>query len=617
MGFISPVQKEEIRNRVPLEELLRDYNVQLLPAGRKLRGLCPFHQEKTPSFYVDPEKQLYYCYGCQEGGDLFRLVQVLDRLEFGEAVELLARRAGVVLEAVAHGGGARDRRGVIELYDALAFAASWYHHLLLKDPRGEPARQYLRSRGINEEMWRHFQLGYSLPEWDGLLSYVTRGSPQRRESARQERRFPVTVLERTGLVRQRERSREGGYYDTFRGRLMFPITDVQNRVIGFGARTLGDDVPKYINTPKTALFDKSHVLYGLAQAKEGSRRERQIGIVEGYTDAIVAHQAGLDYFVASLGTAFTSQNARSLGRLARQVVMVFDGDAAGQKASERSMDLLVGHDLDVQVYSLQGGQDPCDAILLLGGQEFRRRVDSEAVGIFEFKWGRTVGALPKDARPSLRASALDEFLRLVLRVPNVVARKLILREYVERLGVREKDIDERLSHLSKSAVTSESDALRGPTSDPEQVAQGEPIGPLAERIVECLIALPGKAALLWGEVPKELFTGEAGQALVNAISTQLTESSFSGVRLARELEHPEANRVVVKVLSRLERDDDSLKEDYESVWQYCRRDIERWCIRTRVKKLEDLRNRARTAGDQEKLQAYSLERRRLLKELKR
>jgi DNA primase len=625
-GGVSSSQKEEIRSRVPLEELLREYNIQLIPSGRKLKGLCPFHQEKTPSFHVDVEKQLYYCFGCQEGGDVFRFVQAMDRVSFPDAIEMLARRAGVVLERGRFSG---ERRGskTIELYDSLSLAARWYHHLLLEDPRGQAARQYLKQRGIREEMWRRFQLGYSLPDWDGLLRLGAK------EGVRPE------LLESVGLARRRERA--GGHYDYFRGRLMFPIADPQNRVIGFGARTLGDEMPKYLNTPKTALFDKSQVLYGLPQARSSIHKHGRIGIVEGYTDVIVSHQAGLEFFVASLGTAFTAENARQLSRhlgpTSRRVLLVLDGDAAGQQASERSLGLLLAEELDVQIYSVRDGKDPCDAIQLLGGEEFLRRLDVEAVGIFEFKWRRTVGSEEARGGVASRARALDEFLRLLALVPNVVARKLIQREFVERLGISEDDIEERLRKVSPPAGGSSAEPPRR-RNEPSSPPQGAlPIEPLAELVLECLLSLPEMASSMWRQVPGSLFASPAGREIARAIDGQLQNGPFSGVRLAREVEEPEAHRVLVKVLSRLEGDrapgspgqltasssSGSARSgglpavDYELLWANCLRDLRRWEARTRLDELEKLLALARAQGRAEDYERHRLERSRLLRELKK
>ena len=434
MALASHEQKEEIRAHVPLEELVREYNIPLQPSGRRLKGLCPFHQEKTPSFHVDPERQYFYCFGCQEKGDLFDFVQKIDNLEFPEALELLARRAGVVLERVS------DRGAGLATRDALQFARDFYHQALLREPAAKAAREYLLERGIEPPTWERFSLGVSLSDGQTLLR------------AAASRGITAEILERAGLCRDRSEYGRSGHYDVFRGRLMFPIGDATGKTIGFGARTLGDDKAKYINTPKTPVFDKSQVLYAFHLSRRGVQREKCIVIVEGYTDAILAHQAGMDNVVASLGTAFTAENAARLGRLTERVLLIFDGDAAGQKASERSLDLLVGQNLDVRIYTVDGGMDPADAIRAAGGEAFRRRAEEESVGLFEFKWRCTMENLDVGggaSEASVTARALDEFLALLAKVPNVVARKLHIREFAERIGVSEKDLETRLKEVRR------------------------------------------------------------------------------------------------------------------------------------------------------------------------
>lgn len=630
-----------------MEELLRDY-ITLLPAGRKLKALCPFHAEKTPSFQVDVEKQFYYCFGCQEGGDLFRFVQKVHHIEFPEALELLARRAGVTLETDSKGG---SRGTLVKLYDALLLAKDFYRRFLLEANEAQPAREYLKRRGIDPALWEKFGLGFSPGEWDRLV----------REALRQG--VAPEILEQAGLARKKSEQRSDGayptnrpvppptnravppptnrpvtpptnrpvasptnhavasptnhpsssaYYDYFRGRIMFPVTDPQNRVIGFGARTLGDDVPKYLNTPKTALFDKSKVLYAMPQARAGIQKEGRIGIVEGYTDAIMAHQAGLDFFVASLGTAFTQENARRLSRIAPRALLVFDGDAAGQKASERSLELLVAENLDVRIYTVKDGKDPCDAISLLGGEEFRRRLEEESVGIFEFKWRRTMeseGA--RNSGPGAQARALDDFLGLLARVPNVVARKLYSREFGERVGISEEDIEARLKVVSRRASPSapRSPVPRPPvlrtagTSLPGMTASGgvpetgsrkssqeASLGTtgLAKLVLECILALPHKGNVLWAQVPKDLFQSPPLLKLAQSIEGQLEGDGLSPARLAQEVVDFEASGILLGLLSRLEDENGKPACDYEEVWINVQRDLSRYVKRKRAEELKDL-----------------------------
>lgn len=593
MGIVSELSKQRIRERVPLQDLVREYSVHLIPSGRRLKGLCPFHAEKTPSFSIDVERQYYYCFGCQAGGDLFSFVKNIQRVDYPEAVELLARRAGVTIEYEGGGHRAPQQERAVELYDALTLAQDFYHRYLLEDPAARVAREYLRNRGIEAATCERFRLGFSPPEWDGLL----------RSAARKG--ISAQILERAGLARARDGS--SGHYDYFRGRVMFPIQDPQGRAIGFGARTLGDDQPKYLNTPKTSLFEKSQVLYALPQARMGIQREGRLAIVEGYTDAIMAHQAGLDYFVASLGTAFTQENARRLSRLAPQVFLVFDGDAAGQKASERSLDLLVPESVEVRVYSVKHGKDPCDAILSLGGEEFRRRMEAEAVGLFEFKWRRTMeGNGVASSGAVLKARALDEFLALLAKVPNVVARKLYMKEFSERLGISEKDIATRLQDVARKAAASPFASQRhsaaGGGQGPDVNAPpafGESAGAavrpvtaspglasLADLVCECLLALPLKAPEIWQQLPKDLWCSRPHEVLAAHILRQIQGGALSTSLLAQEVGDPEAQQLLMRLLSRLEDDQGQPTQDYEEVWTRVERDLVRHVRRTRVEELK-------------------------------
>jgi len=605
MGFISDACKQRIRDRVAIEEIVREHNVQLIPSGRRLKGLCPFHSEKTPSFSIDVEKQYYHCFGCEASGDVFSFMMQTQNLDYPEALELLARRAGVELEYVDGQRPVRKGEAVVKLYDALEIAKRFYHRQLLEDPSARPVQEYLKRRGILPETWERFRLGFSSERWDGFLRFATKEG------------IPVEVLEKAGLIRQRASG--GGYYDYFRGRLMFPIDDAQNRVIGFGARTLGDDVPKYLNTPKTPVFDKSQVLYALPQARTGIRREERVGVVEGYTDAVMAHQAGLDFFVASLGTAFTSENARRLSRLAPRALLIFDGDDAGQKASERSLDLLVSESLDVRVYTVTDGKDPCDAILSLGGPEFRRRLVEESVSLFEFKWRRTMeSAGIEDSGPAIRARALDEFLSLLARISNPVARKLELREFSERLGVPEADIEARLKVVSRPKPSS---AVRSAESRSGTVPAGEAgkasakgIPDLEQVVLECVLALPHKAKAIWSQVPRELFQDSSLRSLVASIERQLEDGDFSTTRLAHEVEDP---ATVARLLSRVEDDEGNPTLDYEEVWLRLEGDLGRYNQRTRVKDLKARMAQEALKGESETLASLRRDYFESLREMKR
>lgn len=649
MGFVSDTCKESIRSRVPLEELLREYNVSLIGSGKRLRALCPFHAERTPSFFVDVERQTYHCFGCGEHGDVFRFVEKVHQVDFLQALEILARRAGVPLETLPEGARRLGGRSVVALYDALELAAEFYRRALLERPEAAGAREYLLRRGIERASWERFRLGFSLAEWDGLLRFASaRGvGPQ--------------VLERAGLARARERG--AGHYDYFRGRLMFPVADPQGRIVGFGARTLGSEEPKYLNTPRTPVFDKSQVLYGLDRARAAIQRAGKVCIVEGYTDAIVAHQSGLEFFVATLGTALSRENALRLSRLAPAVVVVFDGDAAGQKASERTLDLLVGESLDVRVYTVTEGKDPCDAILGLGGEEFWRRVEGGAVGIFEFKWRRTMESpAAKEAGPATRARALDEFLRLVVKIPNVVARKLVIRQFSERVGVPEADIEARLKQLFPRGAGAGS-ARRGAGGDPSEWRRGRadikktlfgPGGPvgaperagaasargsegpapvaghdaarqgeLEELILECCLARPERAKEILAKVPAGFFEDPVRAAVLRAVERQAAGGVLTGERVREELEGTEAAERVREIQGRIQlRERDEAKGYYEDVSAGLEKDIRRHLVWKRLEGFRRAIAREEGApggavGDPERLRSLRREYFEALKEWKK
>jgi DNA primase len=529
----------------------------------------------------------------------------------------LARKAGSPLETLHGGPKGRARDSLLQLYDLLDAAKDHYHRFLLEDPSAQVAREYLKRRGIERASWDKFDLGYSSAEWDGYLR------------AAGKRGVSPELLEKVGLVRRREQG--GGFYDAFRGRLMFPIRDPQSRLIGFGARTLGDDEPKYINTPKTPLFDKSSVLYALPQARAGIQREGRVCIVEGYTDAILAHQAGLDFFVASLGTAFTQENAKRLFRMAPRVLLIFDGDAAGQKATERSLDLLVAESLDVRIYIVKDGKDPCDAILALGGAEFRRRFDEESLGIFEFKWRRTVESEEAEAfGPALKARALDEFLTLLNRVPNVVARKLHLREFAERLGIPEADIEKRMRQLSRKSEfskhpygvqsgpgTGSPPALMGSTENVDSKAEAAGRRELEGVILECILGLPEKSSGILAELPHNFFESPCICRIVDCARRLLEAGDFSPARLNSALEDPEAQSVVTDFLSRLDDEQGKPICDYEEVWQRARRDLRRHLQREHVEELKRLVEIEGSKGDTEQYKSLRREYFVALRELKK
>ena len=339
-GLIPENILEDILGRVDIVEVISGY-IPLKRAGRNFKALCPFHHEKTPSFMVSPDKQIYHCFACGVGGNAFNFLMQYERLEFPEAVEALARKAGVNLPK----DQKQDQRAVsliTQLYKINELAADFYAHNLISS-QGSSARSYFLKRGLKDETIKTFNLGFAHDRWDLLINYL------------RAKGISLSLLEKAGLVLAKE---GGGYYDRFRNRLIFPILDIKSRVLGFGARVLGDALPKYMNSPETPIYIKGKNVYGLNFAHEAIREEDAVVVVEGYLDFIIPYQAGVHNIVASLGTAFTPDQAKLLKRYTHNVVMVYDADKAGELASLRSLDIFIDEDMNVKVASLPLGSDP-------------------------------------------------------------------------------------------------------------------------------------------------------------------------------------------------------------------------------------------------------------------
>lgn len=417
MGPLSRELVEAVRNAGDLVQFVSDY-VPLKKTGRRWSGLCPFHQEKTPSFSVDPERQLFYCFGCQAGGDLFRFVELYEKVDFAEAVRTLARRWGVPIPE----RGADPARS--DLHDRLrriAGEAQTFFLARLVDRRaGASAREYLARRGIGDEVREKLGIGYAPDSWNALLDHL-RG-----------RDFHPLDVRHAGLtVESNKQGRPD--YDRFRNRLMFPIRDARGRTVAFGGRALGDDEPKYINSPETPIYHKGDHLYGLDLAREAVRNEGFAIVVEGYVDLAAVLGAGLDNAVASLGTAFTSAQARLLARYTNRVVFSYDGDAAGAAATTRSLDLLLGRGFDVRVAELPGKSDPDDFVRERGADEYARLVRT-APEYLTFLIRREVGSRDT-SRIEEQVAALNAVLPHIARLEVAVERASWAGRLADALGV--------------------------------------------------------------------------------------------------------------------------------------------------------------------------------------
>ena len=448
--------RDRIRDATDIVDLVSEH-VQLTRRGRNFLGLCPFHEEKTPSFSVNPDRQFYHCFGCGAGGDVFKFVQEIDRVTFVEAVKFLAERAGIALPERS-GPSRKEAEAADELYRANDLAQKYFHHLLLNDAVGANARTYLQTRGLTDETITRFGLGYAPPEWDALLKVAGRRglSPQ--------------ILERAGLALQSSRS--NNHYDRFRDRVTFPIANLSDRTIAFGARALQpDQEPKYLNSPETAIYHKGRVLYGLSISRDAIRRQDAVLVVEGYMDLISLAQAGIQHVVATSGTALTEDHGRLLARFARQVMLLFDGDAAGSTATMRALEVLLGTGTDARVVSLPTEHDPDTFVQAHGSDALLKRAEN-AQSILDFYLEQLAQQHDLSSIAG-KARAVERLKPLLAKPRDAIRRDLLLREVAERLSVDEQSLRHDLKALAVSGqkVALGSPSLRplsaSPTATPE------------------------------------------------------------------------------------------------------------------------------------------------------
>ena len=420
MGRFTPDTIERVREAVDMVELV-GAKTDLRRVGSRWTGLCPFHDERTPSFSVDPAKKLYHCFGCGEGGDPITFVRQTEALDFPDAVELLAERYNVRVERVEDDPRVEAKRRRRErLQSLLERAARFYATYLWESAEAAKARSYLAERGFSEEVLREFRVGYSPSAWDRITLAARRDG------------FGQEELLAAGLAQS---GRGGGVYDRFRGRIMFPLADPRGRVLGFGARAMGEARgPKYLNTSENELYHKGRQLFGIDLAKPHAAKAGRVVVVEGYTDVLALHQAGLRESVAIMGTALTQEQLALLGQSARLVLLALDADRAGQGAMLRAARAASDRDLELRVVELPEGRDPADLVASEGPEGFVSRLE-RAVSVLEFQLGRVLADADLDT-PAGRDRAFEEARPLIAATPERTAmRDELVRKLSDRLDV--------------------------------------------------------------------------------------------------------------------------------------------------------------------------------------
>jgi len=546
-GLIPAEVVSQVQEATDIVELISQY-LPLKRTGKNFKALCPFHQEKTPSFIVSSERQTFHCFGCGEGGNCFGFLMARERLSFPEAVRALADRKGIRIPETT--GGTTESAGLRKrLFEVNEWACRCYVEWLASDS-GRPARRYLQERGFSSETVKAWRLGLAPKSWSALL-----------DRARGKGLSP-DQLEKAGLAVRRD---DGHTYDRFRGRLMFPILDVRERVVGFGARALDDEEVKYLNSPETPIFNKGKNLYGLSQARRASR-EDPIAVVEGYTDVLMAHQQGVVGVVATLGTALTPSHARVLKRYTERVVLVFDPDTAGERASERSLEIFVDAELAAGICTLPAGLDPCDYLAEHGVEAFRRQV-AEAPDIFDYKLAAAAEALGRGAVDQA-TQRLDALLRLVAGMANPVRRRLqfdqLARKIEADLRLPESDLRARWQALQKT--TRPSAGAQTPRRAEEVAA---PWPPVEREFVALALCDAGAVPALRAEVaPDDLTEARLSRILAAAYRLFDERGEVDESRLISALQDPEYQRLIPQLVA-----EEATKGNFENRLQLA---LQRW-----------------------------------------
>lgn len=523
---------DEVRQQADIIRVISDY-VALKKRGANWIACCPFHSEKTPSFNVHPGKGIYKCFGCGVGGSVFDFVMQIEGCSFPEAVRMVAQRSGIPVPEVtdAPAEAKRDERRRRRLFELNDWACEFFESRLGFGPDGKRALEYVESRGIETETRAALRLGYAPDSWDALSSHLASRGASREEIAQ------------SGLVTVKEGG--SGYYDRFRGRVMFPIADAQGRIVAFGGRALGDDGPKYLNSPETAVYTKGNHLFGIHLAKDAIRRAGFAILVEGYLDFAIPYQAGVKNIVASLGTALTEAQTRLLRRYMPrpQVVVNYDADTAGQDATRRSFETLLSQGFKINVLALPDGKDPDEFVRANGGDAYRALLKS-TMPYIDYVVEQAI-ARHDVSRPSGKADALNEVLPFVAQIADRIERV----EYAER-AARRLGIDDQLFRKELRRAAS----LRESKVRVDRVAPPRKLTVLERRFLVVLFGDPGVRSWILPAVEDADIEGLASERILRALREAHASGSPVGyAEIAEQL--PEGDRQLLASLVSIELDD--------------------------------------------------------------
>lgn len=556
---------EQIQSRSDIVEVISRY-IPLQKAGRNYRAPCPFHHEKTPSFIVSPDKQIYHCFGCGAGGNVFSFVMKYENLEFPEAVEMLGEKAGIRIPR----SGTQNKELsslAIQLYKINELAVSFFQETLA---RNQAARDYLASRGISEETVKKFKIGYAPDSWDSLLNFF------------KKKNIEGAILEKAGLVISNEK---GGHYDRFRKRVMFPIFDLKDRVLGFGGRVLDSSLPKYMNSPETYIYSKGRHLYGLNFSRDSIKKQGHALIVEGYLDFIIPYQALAKNIIATLGTALTIDQVKLLKRFANTVIMVYDPDEAGEAASLRNMDMFIGEGVNVYIAELPSGFDPDNYIRKFGTDDFIKLTKSSK-NLFDYKLSKLSARF--DIRSAHgKASIAGEMLPTISRIENAVLRSNLVKKLAEKLSVDEESIRTELKKVKPDY------SVRAYNVTPVEAKKD---AKSAEKMVLALL-LEGDTFVrrAKGSLSLDEFKDSLVRDVIKAIyDLSGEEKNITAVRL---MNHFDNNEDAADLISEVVNLSETLK-DKEKILSDCIAKIKKDVVKDRLSRLQDEIRAAHDSNDE-------------------
>ncbi|MFC1703961.1 DNA primase [Candidatus Omnitrophota bacterium] len=585
MPLVSDQVLNEIQERCDIAEVIASY-IPLKRSGRNFKARCPFHHEKTPSFVVSPDKQIFHCFGCGAGGNVFGFLMRHEKMEFREAVQTLAEKVGITLE---FNEAATQEAGVNQQLYKVNEQASIFYHQYLKSKEATSVREYLSKRGLRVESIQKFKIGFAPNQWNALLNFL------------RSKDISIRLQEQAGLILSKQFSTE--YYDRFRNRVIFPIFDTKSRVVGFGGRIMTDVLPKYINSPETPVYSKGRMLYGFNVSKDAIAKDDRAVIVEGYLDCIIPYQEGFNAIVASLGTALTVEQIRLIRRYTHNVVTIFDADKAGELATLRSLDLFIEEGMQVKVASLPAGFDPDSFVRKYGIEEFHKKVD-EAINLFDYKL-RVLTAAHNPQSIENKARIAGEMLTTIARFKNAVLQSEYVRKLADILSVKEESLFFELKKLeTNTRSTPRTRQLEEKKSDTLCLQAVE------KMIVRLMLVESKFITLARDNVHVSDFQDQHVKDIVNHLfDLEAQGEVVSPGRLMNRF----ADSPLAQTITELSVCEDLQQSDTEKVWDDCIKRLKKEGLKLRCKKLQHQIKNAEDGRDEELLKCLIEEYNQLIK----